>query len=76
MIFGRVGSDGICIDGARGDIAPSLVEGLQTPIQVVFAFPFLEYKPSHTILLVSCRLDPVQPIGGITISGLGGDVAS
>ena len=53
-----------------------LVESLYSPIQVVFSFPFLEYESAHTVLLVSRRLDPIQPVGWITVSSLGGDVAS
>ena len=76
MGFGRVCGYGIGIGGAGGGVAPAFAEGLYRPIQVVFPFPFLENESARTIFLVSRRLDPIQPIGQITVSGLGGDVAS
>ena len=76
MGFGRVGSDGIGVGGAGGGITPALAECFYGPIQIIFSFPFLENESARAVLLVSCRLDPVQPVGRITVSGLGGDVAS
>ena len=76
MGFGRVGGYGIGIGGTGRGVAPALAKGLYGPIQVVFSFPFLENKSARVILLVSHRLDPVQPIRQITVSGLRGDVTS
>ena len=58
------------------DPKPALVEGLKGAIQIIIALPISEGKPSCTVLLKSRRLDPVQPIGRITVSGLGSDIAS
>ena len=76
MSFGRVGGYGIGVGGAGRSVTPAFAEGFDSPIQVIFLFPFLENESSRAVLLVSCRLDPIQPIGWITVSGLGGDVAS
>lgn len=42
MSFGRVGSDGVGVCGAGWSVAPSFSKGFYTPVQVIFAFPFLE----------------------------------
>ena len=76
MGFGRVGGYGIGIGSAGGGVTPAFAENFYGPIQVVFSFPFLEYESACTVLLVSHRLDPIQPIGRITVSSLGGNVAS
>ena len=76
MCFGRVGDNGIGVGGAGGGITPACSECFDGPIQIVFSFPFLENESARTVLLVSHRLDPIQPIGWITVSGLRGDVAS
>ena len=76
MSFGRVGGYGIGVGSAGRSDTPAFAEGFYSPIQVIFLFPFLENESSHAVLLVSRRLDPIQPIGRITVSGLGGDVAS
>ena len=76
MGFGRVGGDGVGIGGAGRGIAPAFAESFYGPIQVVFSFPFLENESARAVVLVSRRLDPIQPVGRITISGLGGDVTS
>ena len=76
MGFGRVGGDGIGVGSAGRGVAPALTESFYGPIQVVFSFPFLENKSARAVLLVSRRLDPVQPVGWITVSGLGGNVTS
>ena len=76
MSFGRVGGYGIGVGGTGRSVTPVFAEGFYSPIQVVFSFPFLENKSVCAILLVSHRLDPIQPIGWITVSGLRGDVAS
>ena len=76
MGFGGVGGYGIGIGSTGGGVTPAFTKGFYGPIQIVFSFPFLENKSAHAILLVSRRLDPVQPIGRITVSGLGGDVTS
>ena len=70
MRFGRVGGYGIGVGGTGGGVAPALAKGLYGPIQVIFSFPFLENKSAHAVILVSHRLDPIQPIGRITISSL------
>ena len=76
VVFGRVGGYGIGMSGVWIDPEPTLIEGLEGMVQVVVALPVGEGKSSHLILLKSCRLDPVQPIGRISISGLGSDIAS
>ena len=76
MCFRRVGGDGVGIGGAGRGVTPALAEDFNSPIQVIFSFPFLKNKPARAVLLVSRRLDPVQPIGWISVSGLGGEVAS
>ena len=76
MGFGRMCGYGIGVCGAGGGVTPTLVEDFDGPIQIVFSFPFLENKSARVVLLVSRRLDPIQPIRWITVSGLGGNVAS
>ena len=75
MGFGRVGGYGIGVGGAGGGVTPAFAEGFYGPIQVIFSFPFLEDESARAVLLVSRRLDPIQPIGRITVSGLGSDVS-
>ena len=76
VVFGRVGSDGVGMSSVWVDPEPTLIEGLKGTIQVVIAFPVGEGNSSRAILLKSRRLDPIQPIGRISVSGLGSDVAS
>ena len=76
VVFGRVGSDGVGVGSVWVDPEPTLIEGLKGTIQVVFALPVGEGNSSRTVLLKSRRLDPIQPIGRITVSGLGSDIAS
>ena len=76
MCFRRVGGDGIGVGSAGGGVAPVIVESFYGPIQVIFSFPFLEHESARAVLLVSRRLDPIQPVGRITVSSLGGDITS
>ena len=71
-----MGGDGVRMRGVWMDPEPSLIEGLKGTIQVVVTLPVSEGYSSCAILLKSCRLDPVQPIGWISVSGLGSDITS
>ena len=70
MGFGRVCGDGVGVGGAGGSITPAFAEDFDCPVQIIFSFPFLENESARAVLLVSRRLDPIQPIGRITVSGL------
>ena len=71
-----MGGYGIGMSGVWMDPEPTLIEGLEGAVQVIVALPVCEGNSSCTILLKSRRLDPVQPIGRISVSGLGSDIAS